>query len=148
MIKLIGYSLGIFICCSFFSCVSYKYEFRPTNKTVNLGLSKALAKNLKEDQLYLSFTKSYNQSRIKIYENNKILFDSLMPADKKYITKAFKVNKSSDIMIYFEDIRKPLKITKEQMKDYKFIYIEKKKRKVLIEFNNGTKNFYGKLYLD
>lgn len=149
MIKSIFYSsVTILICCLLFSCSSYKFEYIPTSDKILLGLSKSLSNNLKEDELYLSFTKTYKNSKIRIIENNEILFDSLISTDNKKITKTFKINKNFNVQIYIEGIKQSLNLTKEQMKDYKFIYIEKNKKKVVVEFNNGTKNFDGKAILD
>lgn len=148
MMKSIIYlSTAIFICFLLFSCSSYKFEYVPTNDNATLGLSKSLSNYLKADESYLSFTKSYKNSKIKILENNKVLFDSVISTGDK-IAKTFKINQNSNVIIYFEDIKKTLTLTKEQMKNYKFIYIEKNKKEVLVEFNNGTKNFDGKPILD
>lgn len=137
--------LAAFVIISIVSCHSYKFVFAPTDGVI---ATKTFSKILKEDQLFLVFTKAYDNSKITVYENKIVLFDSIIPPPRKNITKVFKVNINSNITIHFDDIKKPLHITKEQMKNYKFIYIEKDNKKVTVDFNNGTKNYDGKFILD
>jgi len=127
------------------SCQTYKIIYVPTD---GVTAKKGFSSILKENQLFLVFAKSYGRSKVKVVENDKIIFDSLMPAPRKNTAQAFKVNINSVITISFDDIKKTLTILPEQMEKYKFIYIEKKKKKVSVEFINGTKIFDDKPDLD
>lgn len=141
--------LKIIIYLSFFitviSCDSYKFIYMPITEYENINkLDKINSKSIKYNELYLTFTKTYKNFKIRLYENDTIKFNSYITTgrnDVYGIAKAFKVNKNSKILIYFEGIKKPLEISNEQMKNYKFIYLEKKKSKIIVEFNNSTKKF-------
>jgi hypothetical protein len=135
-------NIAIFtILITLISCSPYKFIFVPVKNDTSEKLSKVLSKYLKNDELFLTFTKSYDNDNIKVYENSEIKFDSVITTGKKIygLAKAFKVNKNSIVTIYFEGIKRPLLITKEQMKDYKQIYVSKKGKNIEIEFNNGAK---------
>jgi hypothetical protein len=124
---------------TFISCSPYKFIYVPVKNDTSEKLSKVLSKYLKKEELFVTFTRSYDN--IKVYENSEIRFDSVITTGKKIygLAKAFKVNKNSIVTIYFESIKRPLLITKEQMKDYKQIYVSKKGNNIEIEFNNGAK---------
>jgi hypothetical protein len=96
--------LAAFVIISIVSCQSYKFVFAPTDGVI---ATKTFSKILKEDQLFLVFTKAYDNSKITVYENKIVLFDSIIPPPRKNITKVFKVNINSNITIHFDDIKKP-----------------------------------------
>jgi len=103
-----------------------------------------VSKSLKRDELYLTFTKGYDNTKVKFYENDSIKFDSLITTSSIItlgIDKAIKINKKSLITIKFEISEKPFTINSLQMKAYKFIYISKIHNKYEVEFNNEKKRF-------
>ncbi|CAM4020061.1 MULTISPECIES: hypothetical protein [Flavobacterium] len=130
---------------TFISCSKYTFTYIPVDEYDNIEkLNKINADNMKYDESFLTFTKSFNDYRIKLYQNDTIKFDSVITTGNRRIygiAKTFIVNRKSQLKIYFQDINKPLYINEEQMKNYKFIYISKKNKKIEIEFNNGTKKF-------
>lgn len=68
---------------------------------------------------------------------------SEISANGKKTEKVLTIKDFREIKITFDGISQPLKIKTEQMKMYKFIYIERRKKNVLIEFNNQTKKLSG-----
>ena len=126
-----------------YSCSSYKLKFGPTSPDSANKISKSF-KFLKPDQLFLSFTKGFHQTKIKVVENGTKIFDSIISTDERHIAKSLKVNVNSSLIISFENQEKPLFISKTQMNNYKFIWIEKKWNKYVVEFYNGTKDLGGK----
>lgn len=130
------------------SCVNYKYLYIPTSEATSNGLSKSLQGTLKSEQLFLSFSKSFENSKVEIFENDVLLFNGLLSSTDTRFTKVIKISSLSQIRIQFDAFKKPLVLSPEQMKNYKFIYLEKKKNYVLIEFNNSTKTFNGSPILD
>lgn len=140
--KKILYIFAILVFIINTSCSSYKFEFIPLGENTSEKMSKILSKHLKEDELYLSFTKTYDNFKVKIYENNEVEYDGLMTTGAKNVkglADAFKINKNSTVTVYLDGFKKPLKITPHQMRDYKFIYISKYKKQIVIEFNNNPK---------
>jgi hypothetical protein len=134
--------LVVLVLATGISCSSYKFTFVPIKEDTPEKLSSVLSSYLKEDELFLIFTKSYKDSPIKIYENNEVKFDSLITTDDlgfKGIARAFKVNKNSEVIVFFDKLKKPLKISKYQMREYKRIYIERERNNIEVEFNNGAK---------
>ncbi len=129
----------------FISCNSYKFIYFPVTEYENIDkLNRINAEYIKFDELYLTFTKTFTNDKIRLYENDTLKFNSFITTGStnvQGIAKAFKINKKSNLKIYFDSNKKPLYIDGMQMKEYKFIYISKKDNKILIEFNNSTKKF-------
>ena len=121
------------------SCSSYKFEFIDTNNNIKSKLDDAFLKYLKGDELYISFMNTYQNYPIKVLQNEKEIFDSLITTENKGVASTVKVNNKSDVIVYFKEkeFPKPLVIEKKYLDRYKFIFIYKNKNKVLIEFNNG-----------
>lgn len=141
-------NLRIFFCLIvltiFSACKSYKFKYVPISEYENIDkLNVINAKYIKENELYLTFTSDFNNDHILLYENDMIKFDSVINNGSVVlgIAKSFKVKKDSEIKIYFDYSNKPVNVKREQMKEYKFIYISKRNKKFVIEFNNGTKKF-------
>lgn len=122
------------------SCNSYKLNYYPTSYELMDRKSNVLEDLIKKDELFLIFTKGFENTTVKLLENNNIIFDSSMVTKKNGRAETLKVNINSNLKIYFADIKKPLFIKSSQMKLYKYVYIEKKKNKVTVEFNNGHKD--------
>lgn len=139
MITPMKYTVIIIISIVFLSCSNYKLQFVPTDDIIKSKLDDAFFELYKIDtnELYFSFTKSYNNYHIKVIENDSILYDSLVTTGDKGLAKTFKVNGNSDVTVYFEEFKKPLKIKKENLRNYKLVFVYKQNGKVLVEFNNG-----------
>ncbi|MGV1012918.1 MAG: hypothetical protein ACOYBS_10750 [Flavobacterium sp.] len=139
MRKKVNYLIVLFS-FTFMSCNNYKFVFFPSSEEYNARMSRILEHVLKKDELFLCFTKNYHNKKIKVLEDDKVLFEGIATTKENGSAGTFIVNKNSELSIYFDKIKEPLKITKEQMKLYKYVYIEKHKHKVIVEFNNGHKD--------
>jgi glutaredoxin-related protein len=133
----------LFVTTICISCNPFKYTFVPIEPNYDAEKISRSIKSLKPNQLFLIFTKNYQNSRIKLYSDDLVLFDSTITTNLSGnlmgLAKAFKVDKESKIIIHFDDIKKPLTITPQQMKEYKLIYLIKEKGRVEIEFNNNPR---------
>ncbi|MEO0037047.1 MAG: hypothetical protein RIQ59_258 [Bacteroidota bacterium] len=73
MKKIINYLIVLFS-FTFMSCNSYKFVFFPATQETVSKISKGLEYVIKDDELYLVFTKDYHKTKIKALENNKVFF--------------------------------------------------------------------------
>ena len=97
-----------------------------------------------KDDCYLIFTKEFNEENIEVKTNENIIYNNKISTNGYQTAEVVKVKNSSNIEINIEGINKPVKIKTDQIKIYKFIFIEKKNRKVKVEFNNNMKKLEGK----
>jgi hypothetical protein len=90
---------------TFISCSKYTFTYIPVTEYENIDkLNKINAHNIQHDELYLIFTKSFKNYRVKIFQNDIIKFDSIITTSSKRvygIAESFKVNKKSQLKIYF-----------------------------------------------
>lgn len=131
--------LMAFIIIILTSCNSYKFVFFPSNEETISKVSKTTEYVIKKEELFLCFTKTYVNTKVKIMENDSVVFDGVMTTKRNGRAETFKINIYSKTIIYFEGITKPLEIDYEKKKLYKYVYLEKQNKKVVIEFNNGYK---------
>ena len=135
--------LLILLIISQLSCSSVSYKSVPTSEERYLQLSNSL-KNMDKDDCYLIFTKEFNEENIEVKTNENIIYNNKISTNGYQTAEVVKVKNSSNIEINIEGINKPVKIKTDQIKIYKFIFIEKKNRKVKVEFNNNMKKLEGK----
>lgn len=122
------------------SCKSYKFIFAPSSEEIISKRAIALQYIIKKEELFLVLTNSFKNEKVKVLENNNIIYDDLIETDTRGKAKVFEVNINSKITMLFDGIKDSLKITPEQMKLYKYIYLSKNKKKVTVEFSNGGKD--------
>lgn len=120
------------------SCSPYKFRFSTLNDTAKSMLDDNLfeAYGTKPNELYLCFMTFYDDYQVTVIENNLIIYDSLISTDNKGIAKAFKINNDSDMTVWFEDFKKPLKIKSKDLKGYKFVFLYKQDGNVFVKFNS------------
>ena len=140
MRKSIKYFVLVIVNSLFLSCSNYNTVFSASSEDIISRKAKVLEYVLKKDELFLIFTRVFDNTQVKVIENNKMVYDGLMNTDESGKSNVFKININSELTIFFDKIKKPLKITKEQMKLYKYIYISKNKNKITAEFSNGAKD--------
>jgi hypothetical protein len=140
MKKLINYLIILFTLVIFYSCSNYKTVSFPASEDSVNKLNNMLKNVINENELFLIFTKDFDNSNVKIENNDKLVFEGLITTNDTGKAKVLKVDKNTKITITFKDIKKVLQINEAQMKLYKYIYIEKNKKKFVIEFNNGHKD--------
>jgi len=139
MKKIANYLILIVLISTILSCGNYKYLYGYTNDDYYKRVSKSLEYVIEKDKLFLVFTKNYNDSKVKIIQNEIVIFNSNISTKENGIAEVIKVKINSEINIFLDKSKRPLKITSEQMKLYKNIYVEKNKKEVIVEFNNGQK---------
>lgn len=122
----------------FISCKSYEIRYEPTDKDFNL---KATSNILKPDEIFLTFTRDYDSTGVKLIQNDSIIFDGALTSQKGK-SQSFKIDKSMALKIIFDNIKMPLLLSPAQMSDYKFVYVYKNQKKVYIQFYDGPKNLY------
>lgn len=126
-----------------FSCSSVKYEYVPTDNQTLDNINATLSRYLNDDEFYLIIKELQNEQNVLIYESNILKIDTLLYRSNILMDVAniFKINKNDDILIYFDDIKKPIILLPSQMKAYKFIYVDKKNKRIKVEFTNTPKRF-------
>ena len=100
---------------------------------------------MEEDECFLVFTKEFNNENIEVKANGKIIYSGKISTNGYTTAEVVKVKNNSNIEIRFDRISKSVKINTEQIKNYKYVYVEKKNSKIVVEFNNNTKTLEGKL---
>lgn len=139
MIKIKKYLALVVVFITIVSCCNYNYRYGYVTEDSYKRVSKSLEYVLKKDELFLIFTTNFNMDKIKVIDNDNILYDDFITTDKSGKAKVFKININSDLKIEFNNIKEILRITKDQMKSYKYIYLKKANKKVTIEFSNNGK---------
>jgi hypothetical protein len=145
MIRKVAISLFIIL---LWSCRPYEKIYIPITEYDDIErLNRINQKNISEHEAYLTFTKNFDKEQIKILEDGQLTVDSVMSTGSRGIegvANSFKINKNAIITVKFKNCHKLLTILPKDMKDYKFIYIEKKDNySYIVEFNN-SKIFYTK----
>jgi hypothetical protein len=106
-------------------------------------MDKMYSRIMDSSELYFAFTKGYKNTRLRVYENGQKKFDSIISTGSQKVlglAKVIRIKKKSDIIIHFDNLMKPLKISRQQMKGYKSIYISKKQNHFDILFDNKRKH--------
>lgn len=136
--KKLYYLLFVF---TILSCSTYKMNYNPPSKGNEPDF-------LKKNQVGLIF-KTNKEVRIKIYENDSLVFDGI-PYKKKKVEKGifgfvkmgrvdFRtviVKKTSPITVKFEDIEEPLILSPKDLKPYKMVRIQKAGKHASVNFGN------------
>lgn len=125
------------------SCTSVSYKSVPTSEEIYLRLSKII--KIDEDECFLIFTRKFSDENIKVKLDGNVIYNDKISTNDYRTAEVLKVKNSLNIEIKFEGIVKPVKITPEQMRIYKYIYVERKSRKIIVEFTNNAKSLEGKL---
>lgn len=99
---------------------------------------------MEEDECFLVFTREFNDENIEVKANGKVIYNGKISTNGYTTAEVLKVKNSSNIEIKFDGINESVKINTEQIKNYKYVYVEKKNRKVIVEFNNNSKTLEGK----
>lgn len=143
MRKLVEFLILFSTVTTMMGCSNYKYLYGYATEDSYKRVSKSLEYVLKKEEMFLVFTKNYDDSKIKVIQNDAILFEENISNNKNGMSKVFIINKNSEVIVEFEGIKKPLNITVEQMKLYKHIYLENNKNKIAVEFNDYHKDSGG-----
>ena len=143
MRKLVEFLILFSTITTIMGCSNYKYLYGYATEDSYKRVSKSLEYVLKKEEMFLVFTKNYDDSKIKVIQNDAILFEENISNNKNGMSKVFIINKNSEVIVEFEGIKKPLNITVEQMKLYKHIYLENNKNKIAVEFNDYHKDSGG-----
>ena len=143
MRKLVEFLILFSTITTMMGCSNYKYLYGYATEDSYKRVSKSLEYVLKKEEMFLVFTKNYDDSKIKVIQNDAILFEENISNNKNGMSKVFIINKNSEVIVEFEGIKKPLNITVEQMKLYKHIYLENNKNKIAVEFNDYHKDSGG-----
>lgn len=134
----------VLVVCIFCSCNTiYRKTFVPITKYDEIKrLNQIHQKKVAENEAFLTFTKNFNNDKIKIFDDERVIIDSTLSTGKYGIigmADSFKINKEAVIIIQINNERKLLTIYPKEMKNYKFIYVEKNGGKYNVEFNNSKR---------
>src|SRR5690606_32198469 len=104
ILKLMRKVLCGLIAILFLSCSSYKFDFVPTTESAHSVLNITLEKRgiITQGQLFLAFTKGFENELIIIKQKNDTILNSSISTDGKKIADALKINKNSPIEIHFK----------------------------------------------
>ncbi len=145
MRKLVKFLVLFIAITTMISCSSYKYLYGYATEDSYKRVSKSLEYVMKKEELFLVFTKDYENSKVKVVQNEAVLFEGDISNNKNGMAKVVRVNINSEVTVDFEGIKNPLKITVEQMRLYKHIYLEKDENKIVVEFNDNHKDLGGSM---
>ena len=128
------------------SCTSISYKSAPTSEEKFFNLSKTLASKsiIEEDSCFLIFTRDFNSQNLKVKVDGNIIYNGKISTNGYRVAEVIKVKMNSNIEIYLEGISKQVKISAKQYRNYKYIYVEKNNRKIVVEFNDSSKSLKGK----
>ncbi len=141
MKKIKSFILIFFFIFLLSSCSSIKYIYHVDEINNYEKISSALknANYISEKEFYLVFTKDFFEFPVKIIENEKIMFDGIITTKSNNIAKSFKLKYNCSYQIELKDQKDRVLIIPEKIKNYKYVYINKNKNKIIVNFNNGEK---------
>ena len=134
----------IFTLICFFSCSTelITVKFNDNDKTDIKKLDHLLSYDGRLNNNYLVFLGSFNFDSISIFENDKLIEVGSNLKVVNYGDKAvmyYKINRDSLPLFKLNDINLVYKFDETLTHRFKFIYVIKKKNKIIVDYNNGTR---------
>ena len=129
-------------------CSSPKVKFEDYKNSTTEYSQNLFLKNLQAEDSTSSaliFTEVFNNEKIKVIQNGKIIFDDYLKSDESLgLAKAIRVDKQNSIEITDSKMNYSFTLSSKRNIKYKFIYITKEifeKEKYVITYSNSLKGF-------
>ncbi|PKP23966.1 MAG: hypothetical protein CVU03_14085 [Bacteroidetes bacterium HGW-Bacteroidetes-2] len=120
------------------SCSPIKYTYGSKDNFEKISLALKKGGYIDEKKYFIVFNNGFNNDYVSIKIGENIIFENNINSEKKVITQSFKISYDSVCKILFNN-KIELVIYPKDVEEYKFVYLSKENKNIIVDFNNMKK---------